>query len=64
MRRLRSPHDWQVAFMGLTAAAASEEPHNLDVVEGIGRDSDRYSDVTPTLSAVTTSYVEGVGRYS
>jgi len=30
----------EVAFVGLTAAAAKEEPHNLDVVEGRGRYSD------------------------
>ena len=30
----------ELAFVGLTAAAASAEPHNLDVVEGLGRYSD------------------------
>jgi len=30
----------EVAFVGLTAAAAREAPHNLDVVEGRGRYSD------------------------
>lgn len=53
----------ELAFVGLTAAAAKAEPHNLDVVEGVGRYSDSIRGHVHTVgSELEGEYLAGYNK--